>query len=206
MRKNSYDGKLVAIDGPNGVGKSTIIAAVAKKLQLLYAVDVFVTKEPTSTELGAFLRSFAEEEKGLGLACLVAADRYEHLKNEIIPMLEQRKVVITDRYILSSFILQGMDGVNAKFILDINDEIVKPDLQVALFADEKTIQSRLGERENLTRFEKNNQSGCELKYMNLGIKILMDLKTNILNINNQCDLDSNVDKIVSAILGLLEEK
>ena len=199
MRKNSYDGKLVAIDGPNGVGKSTIIAAVAKKLQLLYAVDVFVTKEPTSTELGAFLRSFAEEEKGLGLACLVAADRYEHLKNEIIPMLEQRKVVITDRYILSSFILQGMDGVNTKFILDINDEIVKP-------ADEKTIQSRLGERENLTRFEKNNQSGCELKYMNLGIKILMDLKTNILNINNQCDLDSNVDKIVSAILGLLEEK
>ena len=116
MRKNSYDGKLVAIDGPNGVGKSTIIAAVAKKLQLLYAVDVFVTKEPTSTELGAFLRSFAEEEKGLGLACLVAADRYEHLKNEIIPMLEQRKVVITDRYILSSFILQGMDGVNTKFI------------------------------------------------------------------------------------------
>lgn len=206
MRKNSYDGKLVAIDGPNGVGKSTIIAAVAKKLQLLYAVDVFVTKEPTSTELGAFLRSFAEEEKGLGLACLVAADRYEHLKNEIIPMLEQRKVVITDRYILSSFILQGMDGVNTKFILDINDEIIKPDLQVALFADEKTIQSRLGERENLTRFEKNNQSGCELKYMNLGIKILMDLKTNILNINNQCDLDSNVDKIVSAILGLLEEK
>lgn len=206
MRKNSYDGKLVAIDGPNGVGKSTIIAAVAKKLQLLYAVDVFVTKEPTSTELGAFLRSFAEEEKGLGLACLVAADRYEHLKNEIIPMLEQRKVVITDRYILSSFILQGMDGVNTKFILDINDEIVKPDLQVALFADEKTIQSRLGERENLTRFEKNNQSGCELKYMNVGMKILMDLKTNILNINNQCDLDSNVDKIVSAILGLLEEK
>lgn len=206
MRKNSYDGKLVAIDGPNGVGKSTIIAAVAKKLQLLYAVDVFITKEPTSTELGAFLRSFAEEEKGLGLACLVAADRYEHLKNEIIPMLEQRKVVITDRYILSSFILQGMDGVNTKFILDINNEIVKPDLQVALFADEKTIQSRLGERENLTRFEKNNQSGCELKYMNLGIKILMDLKTNILNINNQCDLDSNVDKIVSAILGLLEEK
>lgn len=206
MRKNSYDGKLVAIDGPNGVGKSTIIAAVAKKLQLLYAVDVFVTKEPTSTELGAFLRSFAEEEKGLGLACLVAADRYEHLKNEIIPMLEQRKVVITDRYILSSFILQGMDGVNTKFILDINDEIIKPDLQVALFADEKTIQSRLGERENLTRFEKNNQSGCELKYMNLGIKILMDLKTNILNINNQCDLDNNVDKIVSAILGLLEEK
>lgn len=42
--------------------------------------------------------------------------------------------------------------------------------------------------------------------MNLGIEILRDLKTNILKINNQGDLDSNVDKIVSAILGLLEEK
>lgn len=205
MRNNSFGGKLVAVDGPNGVGKSTIIAAVAKKLQL-YAVDVFVTKEPTNTELGEVLRSFAEKEKGLGLACLVASDRYVHLKNEIIPMLAQRKVVITDRYILSSLILQGMDGVNTKFILDINDEIIKPDLQVALFAEERTIQSRLSERKNLTRFEQDNQSGRELQYMNLGIEILMDLNTNILNIDNQCDLDSNVDKIVTAIVGLLEEK
>lgn len=121
-------------------------------------------------------------------------------------MLAQRKVVITDRYILSSLILQGMDGVNTKFILDINDEIIKPDLQVALFAEERTIQSRLSERKNLTRFEQDNQSGRELQYMNLGIEILMDLNTNILNIDNQCDLDSNVDKIVTAIVGLLEEK
>lgn len=205
MKNNSFGGKLISIDGPNGVGKSTIIKAVAKKLQL-YAVEVFVTKEPTNSELGVFLRDFAEKEKGLGLACLVAADRYEHLKNEIIPMLGQGKVVITDRYILSSFILQGMDNVNTTFITNINDEIIKPDLQVALFADESTIQSRLDERENLTRFEKNNQSGRELQHMNLGIEILRDLKTNILKINNQGDLDSNVDKIVSAILGLLEEK
>lgn len=117
MKDNLFGGKLIAIDGPNGVGKSTIIAAVEKKL-LLHKVDVFVTKEPTNSELGCFLRNFSEKKKGLGLACLVAADRYEHLKNEIIPMLEQKKVVITDRYILSSIILQGMDGVDTKFILN----------------------------------------------------------------------------------------
>lgn len=205
MRNNSFGGRLVAVDGPNGVGKSTIIAEVEKKLQQ-YAVDVFVTKEPTNTKLGEFLRSFAERKGGIGLSCLVAADRYEHLKNEIIPMLEQRKVVITDRYILSSLILQGMDGVDTNFIMNINDEIIKPDLQVALFANESTIQSRLYERENLTRFEKNNQSGCELHHMNIGIEILMDSKINILKINNQSDLDRNVDKIVSAIHELLEEK
>ena len=205
MKINTFGGKLIAVDGPNGVGKSTIIEAVEKKLRL-YLVDVFTTKEPTDTELGFFLRNFSEKEPGIGLACLVAADRYEHLKNEIIPMLEKEKVVITDRYILSSLILQGMDGVNTKFIININDEIIKPDLQVSLFADERISQSRLCERGKLTRFEKNNQTGCELQYMNSGIKTLMDLKINTLNINNQDNLESNVDKIVLAILGLLEKK
>lgn len=205
MKDNLFGGKLIAIDGPNGVGKSTIIAAVEKKL-LLRKVDVFVTKEPTNSELGCFLRNFSEKKKGLGLACLVAADRYEHLKNEIIPMLEQNKVVITDRYILSSLILQGMDGVDTKFILNINGEIIKPDLQVAVFADEKVIQSRLSERESLTRFEKDNQSQDELQYMKLGVRELRDLNINILNIDNDCNLDNNVDKIVCTIVGLLEEK
>lgn len=205
MKDNLFSGKLIAIDGPNGVGKSTIIAAVEKKL-LFNKVDVFVTKEPTNSELGCFLRNFAEKKKGLGLACLVAADRYEHLKNEIIPMLEQKKVVITDRYILSSLILQGMDGIDTKFILNINGEIIKPDLQVAVFADEKVIQSRLRKRESLTRFEKDNQSQDELQYMKLGVRELRDLNINILDIDNDCNLDDNVDKIVCAIVGLLEEK
>jgi dTMP kinase len=205
MRDNPYSGKLIAIDGPNGVGKSTIIKAVENKL-LLYGADVFVTKEPTDTDLGIFLRKFAEERNGLGLACLVAADRYEHLKNEIIPMLEQSKIVITDRYVLSSLILQGMDGVDSKFIMNINNEIIKPDLQVALFANEKVIQSRLGERKNLTRFEKDYHSRDELQYMDLGVKVLRELKIDVAYITNECDLDSNVDRIVSSIFGMLEGK
>ena len=53
MKINTFGGKLIAVDGPNGVGKSTIIEAVEKKLRL-YLVDVFTTKEPTDTELGFF--------------------------------------------------------------------------------------------------------------------------------------------------------
>lgn len=199
MKINTFGGKLIAVDGPNGVGKSTIIEAVEKKLRL-YLVDVFTTKEPTDTELGFFLRNFSEKEPGIGLACLVAADRYEHLKNEIIPMLEKEKVVITDRYILSSLILQGMDGVNTKFIININDEIIKPDLQVSLFADERIIQSRLCERGKLTRFEKNNQSRKELINMQKGIEKLKKLKIKVLCVNNSDNLESNVEKITNYII------
>ena len=57
MKINTFGGKLIAVDGPNGVGKSTIIEAVEKKLRL-YSVDVFTTKEPTDTELGFFFKEF----------------------------------------------------------------------------------------------------------------------------------------------------
>lgn len=78
--------------------------------------------------MGNFLREFAEQHSGVSLACMVAADRYEHIINEIMPALGEGKIVISDRYILSSLILQEMDGVGTEFILNTNSEIIKPDL------------------------------------------------------------------------------
>ena len=101
LEKEKLDGYFIAVDGPNGVGKSTLIEAIKNKLEVLgYAV--YITREPTDTKLGNFLREFAEKHSGRSLACLVAADRYEHMTNEIIPALEEGQLVISDRYILSS--------------------------------------------------------------------------------------------------------
>lgn len=69
----------VAIDGPNSVGKSTLIEAIKIKMESLGYI-VYTTKEPTNTKLGRFIRQFAEEHSGISLACLVAADRYEHIR------------------------------------------------------------------------------------------------------------------------------
>ena len=51
-----------------------------------------------------------------------------------MPQLEKGKIVITDRYVLSSLILQRMDEVSEEFILALNNEIVQPDLQIAVFS------------------------------------------------------------------------
>ena len=117
--KDDLHGFLVAVDGPNGVGKSTLIGAVEIKMKLL-GYRVYITKEPTNTELGKFVRKFSENHFGTSLACLVAADRYEHIVSELVPELQKGSLVITDRYILSSLILQQMDGVNSTFIFDIS--------------------------------------------------------------------------------------
>lgn len=195
---NNTDGFFVAIDGPNGAGKSTLIAEIKNKMEIA-GYTVYTTKEPTDTELGVFIRQFAENHSGRSLACLVAADRYEHISREIFPELKKGSLVITDRYVLSSLILQAMDGVSDTFILSLNSDIIKPDLQLAIFANEEVLQKRLADRTILTRFERENQSNKELSYMELGITELERLNINVLCINNDDNLDVNVEKIITFI-------
>ena len=198
MENNNTKGFFIAVDGPNGAGKSTLIDSIKTKMERKGWI-VFTTKEPTQTDLGCFLREFAERSEGVSLACLIAADRYEHIKNEIFPELIKGKIVITDRYVLSSLILQQMDGVSNTFILDLNSQILKPDLQLAIFADEDILQERLSERETLTRFEKNNRSNNELHFMKAGLIELEKLDINIMCIDNNDKLEDNAENIVSYI-------
>jgi dTMP kinase len=199
LEKGNLKGFFVSIDGPNGVGKSTLIEAIKIKMESLGYI-VYTTKEPTNTELGRFIRRFAEEHSGISLACLVAADRYEHIVNEIVPELKKGRLVITDRYVLSSLILQEIYGVSDIFILNSNAEIIKPDLQLAVFADEDVLQKRLSERNILTRFEKGNQSNSELYYMEKGIVELEKRDVNVMRIYNNDNLKLNVEKVVSCIV------
>ncbi|PIM79202.1 dTMP kinase [Fusobacterium pseudoperiodonticum] len=199
LKKNTTKGFFVAIDGPNGVGKTTLLEEIEKIIKSKN-IQLYKTKEPTNSILGNFIREISEEINGDTLACLVSADRYEHLKNEIIPELEKGKIVITDRYVLSSLILQVIDGVKENFILNLNSQIIKPDLQLAIFADEKVIQERLDQRETLTRFEKNNQSKKEINNMKKGIEKLRKLNIEVLCINNNNDLEYNANKIADYII------
>ena len=199
FKYNDTKGFLVAIDGPNGVGKTTLIKKPKTKLEI-EKNEVYITKEPTDTDLGKFTRNFAEHHAGISLACLVAADRYEHISAEILPELSKGKIVITDRYILSSLILQCMDNVKDTVIFSLNSEIVKPNLQIAVFANEDILQNRLLERKILTRFEKENQSHNELYYMEKGVKALQKEGIDVLMINNNNNLEENVQKIISHIV------
>ena len=201
MIPNHYYGKLVAIDGPNGAGKSTLIERLKIRLEEL-SVPTCFTKEPTESEIGAFTRKFAENNSGLSLAYLVGADRYFHLEKEIIPKLQEGNYVFTDRYVLSSFILQGMDGVDSSIICQINDNAIKPDLQIVVWANENTLQARLGERECLTRFERGNRSGNELAFMKSGVRILEEMGVTCVHTRNDGNLDENVEHIVHCVLEL----
>lgn len=192
MTKNKYGGLLVAIDGPNGVGKTTLIEGLISKLKQ-GNLNVVGTREPTDSQIGKFTRTISETLDGKSLACLVGADRYYHLDQEIIPYLKEERIVLTDRYILSSLILQRMDNVDTPFILNINSNIVLPDIQFAVIASENIIYNRLDNRTELTRFERGTRTCEELHFLSEGINVLQGLGVNVISINNEKNLDYNIN-------------
>ncbi len=203
MKKNNHKGLFIAFDGPNGVGKSTLIQHTRNAL-IENGIKVWTTKEPTNTPLGEFTRQIAETLGNESLTCLVAADRYQHLNCEILPLLEKEQVVITDRYILSSLILQRMDDVDVDLILSINSGIVLPDIQIVVKADQDIIQSRLNNREQLTRFELGQRTSEELFYLKEGVEILKNLGVEIIEIENSGDIYPNISYIVEYIRKAVE--
>jgi dTMP kinase len=144
-------GWFVTIDGPSGVGKSTTVQALHEHLGA-QGRTARRTAEPTTTALGTFTRGHANEIHGLALACLVAATRYEHIDTVIEPALCAGELIVSDRYLPSTLVLQQLDGVPLDFLIDINRHVLMPDLAVILTADPGHIAARIAERGVTHRF------------------------------------------------------
>ena len=115
----SSDGIFVSIDGPGGVGKSTAARLICEQLTA-QGRQVCLTAEPSRTPLGEMIRASTDTYCGIALACLVAGDRHHHLATEIRPQLHAGAIVISDRYLPSSLVLQRMDGVDQDTIWQLN--------------------------------------------------------------------------------------
>ena len=149
-----HPGWFIALEGGDGAGKSTQLAAVADWLRGRgYAV--VTTREPGATPLGSVLRNLvlhAEDHK-LGAraeALLFAADRADHMETVVRPALERGAVVLTDRHVDSSVAYQsGGRGLAADEVAALSTfatEGVRPDLVVLLDLDPAVARARREER------------------------------------------------------------
>lgn len=192
----------ITIEGPNGVGKTTVITAVSEKLSGL-GFDVFLTKEPTKSNLGDFLKNSEESYRGKCLACIAAADRYFHIEQEIAPALSEGKLVISDRYIESSLVLQRLDGCTLDFIWSLHSQILIPNLSIIIVAKPLILSQRLASRESkLSRFERTETREKELRFYRQARKFLSQKGFNILVIKNE---SGSVDKVVDRIVRKIQE-
>lgn len=146
-------GLFVSIDGPGGTGKTTTAALVRDELTAR-GLQIHRTAEPSPTPLGQLIRSSTETYRGMALACLVAGDRHHHLAAEIRPRTESGAIVLSDRYLPASLVLQRMDGLDWDTIWQLNSPVEAPDLAIILNAEPEILASRLADRGAHSRFER----------------------------------------------------
>lgn len=194
---------LITFDGPNGVGKTTIINEVKKALWA-DGYEVYITKEPSCSNIGQFIRDSEENYKSYILANLVAADRHYHIIEEILPQLKRGVIVLCDRYIASSLILQVLDGLKMDDVMNINTSILIPDICFILIAKEETIVKRLANREKLTRFEREYTRKDELDLSIKAAEFLTNRNYRIQIIDTDEETSKTVQFIKSIIINMIE--
>lgn len=148
-------GFFIVFEGMDGTGKTTQINLLEAKLRE-HGYCVARTLEPGGTPAGQTIRNlvFHNELDPVTEVFLFAGDRAEHVRKVIAPALNEGKIVISDRFLLSSVAYQGYGkGLGAEFVQEINKHAVdgvKPDLTIIL---DMQVDKALKRVQNANRFE-----------------------------------------------------
>ncbi|MFN6469401.1 MAG: dTMP kinase [Nostoc sp. SerVER01] len=119
-------GKLIVFEGVEGCGKTSQIQLCCQWLESL-GISVVVTREPGGTQLGLDLRRLLlekAEDKPVAEVTellLYAADRSQHVEQELKPNLAAGKYILCDRYTDSTIAYQGYGrSLNISLINQLN--------------------------------------------------------------------------------------
>jgi dTMP kinase len=146
MRKMAARGGVfICVEGLDGCGKTTQAKLLVRRLRRKY--DAVYTAEPSRGRIGALIRKryLHGTKRGSSIveALLFAADRFEHVENEVLPLLHMGKIVISDRYVYSSLAYQGAAGLDVEWIQRLNEHAIRPDLAIFIDVAPETVVQRL---------------------------------------------------------------
>lgn len=195
-------GIFLVIEGPNGVGKSSICKALAERWSR-QGRKVHLISEPSHSPIGDLVRIYRERpEHILTLACLVAADRYANLIEDVRPKKAEGYLIISDRYVPSNLVYQVLHGLPEPFLVTLNSFIDKPDLTVIIEADYETLRARLETRKSDSFSENVEMLEKEIKQYTVVDKVLHSLGHSVLRVQND---PGNLNSVVDEICRKLEE-
>ncbi len=143
-RPAQYPGKLIAVEGLDGSGKSTQIHLVKRWLEIS-GHRVFLTQWNSSslvkpsTSKGKTTRVLTPTTFSL-IHATDFADRYER---QILPLLRAGYLVLADRYIYTAFARDVVRGVDFEWVEQLYSFAIKPDLTLFFRAPLQTSLSRI---------------------------------------------------------------
>ena len=156
----NYPGKLIAVEGTDGVGRSTQISLLREWLEVQgYGV---IETGWTRSELMSPTIDLAKSSNTLNkltFVLLYATDFADRMEKEIIPALKAGFIVLSDRYIFTALARAGVRGVDRTWIRNLYGFGIAPHLVFYLRIDEKTLIRRVLQSRGMDYWE----SGMDLK-------------------------------------------
>lgn len=206
------NGKFIVFEGPDGSGKTTIIKKVK---EILENKDYFISyyREPGGTDISEKIRSIIIDNDNHMMdskteALLFASSRAQLVAEKILPDLKAGKIVICDRFVMSSLLYQGLGrslGVeNVKSINDFATGGLKPDLTLFFNIDYKTALER--KRANFSPDRLENEDFSFHKTIFDGYLKMADLyKDEIKKVDARKSIEDLTEDVINIIYQLLED-
>jgi dTMP kinase len=121
-------GRLIVVEGTDGVGRSTQIAMLQEWLEAEgYAVLVTGLRRSELASSGIDRAMRGNTLDALTLNLFYATDFWDRLEKSIIPALQAGRVAIADRYIYSIIARARVRGVPARWLDDVLEFAIIPD-------------------------------------------------------------------------------
>src|SRR4249920_599860 len=157
---DGYPGKIIAIEGTDGVGRSTQIRLLREWLEIqgYGVIETGWTRSPLMQPTIDLAKSSNTLNK-LTFVLLYATDFADRLEKEIIPALKAGFIVLSDRYIFTALARAGVRGVDRQWIRQLYGFGIAPHLVFYLKIDEKTLIRRVLQSRGMDYWE----SGMDLK-------------------------------------------
>ncbi len=165
----------MALEGIDGTGKSTQAKVLASWFRK-QGRETLLTAEPSQGPLGKLVRESLTGRKKFNpgtMALLFASDRLDHLAKTVEPALKQGRVVITDRYLLSSLAYQAVHN-NPEWVAAVNSRARKPDLTILLDMGVEACLARLRDRPGYAEIYETAEllGKVRLNYLDLAARAL----------------------------------
>ena len=205
-------GLFIVMGGPDGSGKTTQINLLKEYLEEA-GYECLITREPGGTVIGEEIRQLIlnpehKEMSPVTEMLLYAASRAQLVHEVIGPALEEGKIVISDRFVDSSIVYQGIarklgistvSAVNAPGI-----GIYRPDGIFFIDLSEAEGLRRKKEQKNLDRME---QEGIDFHHMvSEGYRKVLSGRPEVMKIDGGRSIDTIQKKIRNHVDELLKKK
>ena len=155
-----YPGRVIAIEGTDGVGRSTQIRLLREWLEVQgHGVVETGWTRSTLMQPTIDLAKASNTLNKLTFVLLYATDFADRLEKEIVPALKAGFIVLTDRYIYSALARAGVRGVDRAWLRNLYGFAIAPHLVFYLKVDVDTLIRRVLQARGMDFWE----SGMDMK-------------------------------------------